>query len=133
LIRKGLKPIGNLSSGASRKSISRPARPRLSKRLTGSQADLAHPQLSILASHSSNSVPTLQSGVKTKKNFTLSKRIDDWWNAVCTSFILNPEDKTNTAGSDAGSINQMNLAASQPFRTFRSILAQLCPKKNPND
>ncbi|PLW36391.1 hypothetical protein PCASD_13722 [Puccinia coronata f. sp. avenae] len=114
LISKGLKPIGNPSSGASRKSISRPPRPRLSKRLTGSQADLAHPQSSILASHSSNSVPTSQSGVKTKKNFTLGKKIDDWWNAVRTSFTLNPEDKTNTAGSDAGSIYRMNLAASRP-------------------
>ncbi|POW09583.1 hypothetical protein PSTT_06766 [Puccinia striiformis] len=106
LISKGLKPS---AGGGSRRSISRP---RLTKHLTGSQADLSRTQSSIVASHSSSSILSVQRGGKTKKNFTLGKKIDDWWNAVRTSFTSNPEDRASS--SDAGSNYRVNLATPQP-------------------
>ncbi|KNZ45695.1 AGC protein kinase [Puccinia sorghi] len=115
LISKGLRPISNSSAAGSRKSISRAPRPRLSIHLSGSQADLTHTQSSIRTSPSSTSIPNAQAGGKTKKNFTLGKKIDDWWNAVRTSFTMNPEDKTSAASSDAGSSYRVNFTVPQPF------------------
>ncbi|EHS63719.1 AGC protein kinase [Puccinia graminis f. sp. tritici CRL 75-36-700-3] len=107
LISKGL-------SGGSRRSLSRP---RLSKHLTGSQADLSHTNSPMVASHSSSSIPGAHPAGKTKKNFTLGKKIDDWWNAVRTSFTLNPEDKTNASSSETSSSYRTNLAALQASST----------------
>ncbi|KAI9614185.1 hypothetical protein H4Q26_009326 [Puccinia striiformis f. sp. tritici PST-130] len=68
LISKGLKPS---AGGGSRRSISRP---RLTKHLTGSQADLSRTQSSIVASHSSSSILSVQRGGKTKKILPWARR-----------------------------------------------------------
>lgn len=108
LITKGLKSHAG-SSRESRRSISRP---RFSSQLaTTSQAHSSH-----LPPHAvrSNSVNVPKLGGKSKKNFTLGKKIDDWWNAVRTSFTPSVDDRRNSASSDVGSSYRTNVTALKP-------------------
>ncbi|KAH9814655.1 RIM15-related serine/threonine-protein kinase [Melampsora americana] len=60
------------------------------------------------------------SGTKIKKNFNLGKKIDEWWNAVRSSFNLNLDDKQSSS-SDTSS-NYRSNPNSQPFQSkFKGI------------
>ncbi|EGG02429.1 RIM15-related serine/threonine-protein kinase [Melampsora larici-populina 98AG31] len=84
------------------------------------------PQSDLPLSHQgpSTSTPRLvdtfsPSGTKIKKNFNLGKKIDEWWNAVRSSFTLNSDDKQSSS-SDTSSNYRSNLA-SQPFPKLKGI------------
>lgn len=48
------------------------------------------------------------SGLKVRKNFNLGKKIDEWWNAVRSSFTLNQDDKPAST-SDTSSQHRVRL------------------------
>ncbi|KAG0141382.1 hypothetical protein CROQUDRAFT_98817 [Cronartium quercuum f. sp. fusiforme G11] len=84
------------------------SQPKSGQRPDAPQKDENHAQ-----GPSSSRLPSsiLPSGFKVKKNFNLGKKIDEWWNAVRSSFTLNNLDDKEAPSSDTTSNYRLNLGS----------------------
>ncbi|CAH7682791.1 AGC protein kinase [Phakopsora pachyrhizi] len=110
----------------------------LAKEYTNSQVELGHPEnlnnQSTSASTSSLRYSNSFYGGKLKKNFNLGKKIDDWWNAVRSSFTVTLDDKIGPPeGSSGSSQHRWNVISPGPLsaglrsRNFRRLSSNKFP------
>ncbi|MBW0478461.1 hypothetical protein O181_018176 [Austropuccinia psidii MF-1] len=94
----------NSTRGLSNPSTVNRTRPPLVKHLTRSHTDLKRYDSYCGTTNSSDfQEQASAAGTKAKKNFTLGKKIDEWWNAVRSSFNLNIDDRLGASSSFSSS------------------------------